>query len=156
MHLRRKLFETLWAQPIKPLLERIPLARRIYSGWDRRHPFDIALGIEASGYLPVDDCTDDPALLAQINPYGGSQPSIVRTVLAGLPRPEAYAFVDIGCGKGRPLVVASEKNHSCATNWTDIHKKAAPGLKQGMVGNMCVVPTVSPRLGSVAMTQVCE
>lgn len=108
MHLRRRLFETLWAQPIKPLLERIPVARWIYSGWDRRHPFDAALGIEASGYLPVADCTDDPALVAQINPYGGSQPSIVRTVLAGLPHPEAYAFVDIGCGKGRPLVVASE------------------------------------------------
>jgi len=57
---------------------------------------------------------------------------------------------------GYPLVVASEKNHSCATNWSDYNRKGVTTLKQGQPGNLCMVPTVSPRLGTVTMTQVCE
>lgn len=106
--LRRKLFETLWAPQVKPMLERVPLVRRIYSGWDRVHPFDAAHGVDASGFMPAAECAGDSPLAARINPYGGSQPSIVRATLASLPEPERYSFVDIGCGKGRPLVVASE------------------------------------------------
>lgn len=44
----------------------------------------------------------------QISPYAGSQPSIVRDSLALLPDVSRRAFVDIGCGKARPLVLASE------------------------------------------------
>ncbi len=106
--LRRKLYETLWAAPLKPLLERVPLIRRIYNGWGRVHPFDLALGIDASGFVPAAECAADSVPAAKINAYGGSQPSIVRAALASLPEPQRYAFVDIGCGKGRPLVVASE------------------------------------------------
>ncbi len=106
--IRRKLYEALWAPQLKTTLERVPLVRRIYGGWTRVHPFDLAHGVEASGFVPADECAGDSPLASQINPYGGSQPSIVRAALASLPEPEHYAFVDIGCGKGRPLVVASE------------------------------------------------
>jgi SAM-dependent methyltransferase len=58
--------------------------------------------------VPATECATDDVPAAQIVCYGGSQPSIVRAVLASLPEPERYIFVDIGCGKGRPLVVASE------------------------------------------------
>jgi hypothetical protein len=47
-------------------------------------------------------------MAAKIIPYGGSQPSIVRAALDLLPDHDDYAFIDLGCGKGRPLVVASE------------------------------------------------
>jgi SAM-dependent methyltransferase len=40
--------------------------------------------------------------------YAGSQPSIIRTALSSLPSPDSYSFIDLGCGKGRPLLVASE------------------------------------------------
>jgi SAM-dependent methyltransferase len=106
--LRRRLFQALWSPQIKPMIERLPLLRRVYSGWNRHHPFDSANGVDASGYLAAAECAGDSPLAAQINPYGGSQPSIVRAILASLPDSKRYAFVDIGCGKGRPLVVASE------------------------------------------------
>lgn len=114
--LRRSLYEALWSPRVKRLLERLPLIRRIYSGWSRVHPFDAAQGVDTSGLVREAQCVADSAavlashddLAAQISPYVGSQPSIVRSSLASLPAPERYAFVDIGCGKGRPLVVASE------------------------------------------------
>ena len=107
-HFRRKLYECLWAAPVKPRLERVPWVRRIYGGWARPHPFDLLHGIDTSGFVPATDCATADVPAEQINPYGGSQPSIIRALLATLPEPEHYAFVDIGCGKGRPLVVASE------------------------------------------------
>ena len=110
--LRRKLYEALWAPQVKPMLERVPLVRRIYGGWARVHPFDATHGVDTSGFAAAAECAGESAggvgLAAQISPYGGSQPSIVRSGLASLPDPQRYAFVDIGCGKGRPLVVASE------------------------------------------------
>lgn len=106
--LRRKLYELLLSPRLKPWLEDLPLIRRIYDGWRRVHPFDIAHGVDTSGFVSAGDCSADQALAANISPYVGSQPSIIRAVLATLPEPESYAFVDIGCGKGRPLIVASE------------------------------------------------
>ena len=45
---------------------------------------------------------------ADVSNYSGSQPSIVRRALEQIPGPERYALVDLGCGKGRVLAVASE------------------------------------------------
>lgn len=108
MGFRRNLYEALWTPQVKPVLERLPLARRIYNGWARVHPFDRAHGVDTSGFVPAAECAGDSGLAAQIIYYAGSQPSLVRSVLESLPEPEHYAFVDIGCGKGRPLIVASE------------------------------------------------
>jgi SAM-dependent methyltransferase len=106
---RLKFYEALWAPRVKRVLERVKLVRRIYDGWERRHPFDIAYGLDTSGFLSADQCAPgDTALASEITCYGGSQPSIVRAALVNLPDREEYAFVDIGCGKGRPLAVASE------------------------------------------------
>lgn len=107
--MRLKIYEALWAPRVKRVLERVKVVRRIYNGWERRHPFDVAHGLDTSGYLAPAECApDDAAMASQITCYGGSQPSIVRAGLAQLPDREHYGFVDIGCGKGRPLAVASE------------------------------------------------
>jgi SAM-dependent methyltransferase len=104
-----KIYEAFWAPSVKPVLERLPFVRRIYNGWARRHPFDVAHGLDTSGYVAAAECAPhDAAMASQITCYGGSQPSIVRAGLAKLPDREHYAFVDIGCGKGRSLAVASE------------------------------------------------
>src|SRR5687768_7586014 len=105
---QRSVYEALWSPRVRPLLERVPGVRRIYAGWQRSHPYDVADGVDPSGYVPAAECARDGILPEQISPYGGSQPSIVRTALASLPDLESYAFVDVGCGKGRPLLVASE------------------------------------------------
>jgi SAM-dependent methyltransferase len=105
---RQNVFGLLWAPPLRRILRRVPVLRRVYGGWSRRHPIDVDYGIDTSGYISADVCAPDAALASHISPYGGSQPSIVRASLAVLPDREEYAFVDLGCGKGRPLVLASE------------------------------------------------
>ena len=105
---RRRAYQALWAVPIRSFLVRLPLFRRIYDGWSRPHPFDAAHGTETSGSIAAAQCAPDAAMAAQMIPYGGSQPSIVRAGIASLPDHAQYAFADLGCGKGRPLIVASE------------------------------------------------
>ena len=40
--------------------------------------------------------------------YGGCQPSCLRRALSTVTDQERYTFLDLGCGKGRGLIVASE------------------------------------------------
>ena len=105
---RRMLYAALWASPVRSLLVRVPLVRRIYDGWVRTHPYDLAHGVDTSGSVSTAEYAPDAAMAAQIIHYAGSQPSIVRRCLASLPDCERYVLVDLGCGKGRPLLVASE------------------------------------------------
>jgi SAM-dependent methyltransferase len=93
---------------VRPLLERIPLVRRIYSGWVRTHPIDRLYRTETSGTIPVAQLGVDAAIIPFIKAYGGSQPSIVRAALSVLPGLERYNFIDLGCGKGRALIVAAQ------------------------------------------------
>lgn len=97
-----------YAPAAKKILKRIPVVRGLYPSWERTHPFDLQYGIDTSGYLPVEKIHRDKDLVAKINPYGGSQPGIVRKALAALGDVKDYALTDIGCGKGRVTVVASE------------------------------------------------
>jgi hypothetical protein len=62
------------------------------------HPFDREFGTDTSGEVPPDVLDVDPSLAGQMQAYIGAQPSIVRRVLARLPDPARFAFVDIGCG----------------------------------------------------------
>ena len=101
-------YALLWSPFIKAVLCRLPLMRRLYAGWSRKHPFDTAHGVDTSGFVPADECVTDASMAAAISPYGGSQPSIVRRSLELIPDLHQYTFMDIGCGKGRPLLVASE------------------------------------------------
>ncbi len=102
--------------PIHNALARLPGASHLLTGaaavmpWNRLHPFDIRHGTDTSGFVSVGDLAGlgDETARADAAPYGGSQPSIVRSVLAALPPLDSFTFVDIGCGKGRPLLVASE------------------------------------------------
>lgn len=94
---------------IRALLERFPLMQGLYSiGWERVHPFDRAHGTDTSGVvdsglLPP----QEPARMHAVS-YAGCQPSVLRAALALLPPACDFTFVDLGCGKGRALLVASE------------------------------------------------
>jgi SAM-dependent methyltransferase len=101
-------YRMLWSPSLKPMLGSLPLVRRLYDGWSRHHPIDAEYGIDTSGVIPADQCAPEASMAARMSPYAGSQPSIVRASLASLPDHAAYAFADLGCGKGRPLVLASE------------------------------------------------
>jgi len=71
------------------------------------HPFDQANGTDTTGSMPA-------VLIApEISPgelifYYGCQPSCLRWAIGTLGAVDGAAFYDLGCGKGRALVVASE------------------------------------------------
>jgi SAM-dependent methyltransferase len=77
-------------------------------GWLFAHPFDRFYGIDTSGFVPAEELASSPFDGGKPGFYAGSQPSIIRTALATLTALEPFTFVDLGCGKGRPLIVASE------------------------------------------------
>ena len=90
---------------LRRFLGALPVVGSRYRNWRYRiHPFDREFRTDTSGFLAVDDLA--PASLKF--PYAGSQPSIVRRILETIPEPKTYEFVDLGCGKGRPSLIASE------------------------------------------------
>jgi SAM-dependent methyltransferase len=58
--------------------------------------------------VPSDQLQSSPHDSAKTNIYAGSQPSIIRLALNTLPALPECTFIDLGCGKGRPLLIASE------------------------------------------------
>ncbi|MEO8870832.1 MAG: class I SAM-dependent methyltransferase [Granulicella sp.] len=81
---------------------------------DPIHPFDLVHGVDTSGLVPASDLLTGHHNDTHVTAYYGVAPSILRTLIAQwreTPPPEPigqYTFVDIGAGKGRGLLVASE------------------------------------------------
>lgn len=73
--------------------------------FDRRH------GTDTAGLLmPPDWSFEDESLRDQAVGYVPSPEHVTRTMLRALDvPPELFTFVDIGCGKGRVLLVAAER-----------------------------------------------
>lgn len=95
------------------ILRRLPLLRRLLrdrslDGWFRPHPFDDGYGTDTAGYVAARDLRSGEASDPYSTGYAGCQPSIVRRMLTFVPDPGATSFVDLGCGKGRALIVATE------------------------------------------------
>jgi len=78
------------------------------AGWNREHPYDRAHGVRTSGAVPGFLLKPGAPLDAATTPYVPAQPSIIRAALAAIPEPQHSHFLDIGCGKGRPLLIATE------------------------------------------------
>lgn len=97
----------MFAPRIRRVCTRVPLLRAVYSGCLRRHPIDIEYGTDTSGLVDAPTLRD-ATLVGQLRPYMGSQPTIIRRALDTLGNVTGYTFIDIGCGKGRPMIVASE------------------------------------------------
>jgi SAM-dependent methyltransferase len=99
----------LYQPSVRSTLQTLPGFQALYGrGWDLLHPFDRALGTDTSGFVAAEKLPSSPLDSQKKHCYAGSQPSIIRSVLAALPSLENFTFVDLGCGKGRPLLVASE------------------------------------------------
>ena len=70
------------------------------------HPFDLANNTDTSGHIPGEALT--PANLHNTAYYAIS-PSALTSALAMLPEAASgFDFVDLGCGKGRALLVAAQ------------------------------------------------
>src|SRR6516225_3673184 len=107
----------MFAPPIRSICIRVPLLRAVYSGCLRRHPIDLHYGTDTSGLVDPVTPQRDAHLASQLRPYMGSQPTIIRRALDTLGDLAGYTFVDIGCGKGRPMIVASEYPFSLALGY---------------------------------------
>ncbi len=78
------------------------------------HPFDRMHGVDTSGLVPAKHLVTGHANDEHVTAYYGVAPSILRALIERWretlpPHPiERYSFIDVGCGKGRGLLVASE------------------------------------------------
>ncbi|HEX4406239.1 MAG TPA: class I SAM-dependent methyltransferase [Polyangia bacterium] len=108
----RRLVPVIYDSRVSRVLRRMPGAGALYGdGWHRRHPYDRLNGTDTSGSVVLQMLrthSDHPAL-AHATGYGGSQPSVVRAALDALPPLSNATFIDLGCGKGRPLLLAAER-----------------------------------------------
>ena len=79
-----------------------------------QHPFDQIHGVETSGLIAAGNLTTGHPNDAHVTAYYGVAPSILRSLIdiwraTTPPHPiHHYTFVDIGAGKGRAMLVASE------------------------------------------------
>jgi SAM-dependent methyltransferase len=78
------------------------------------HPFDTMHGVDTSGLVPAKHLVTGHANDEHVTAYYGVAPSILRSLIdtwRELVPPDpisSYTFIDIGAGKGRGLLVASE------------------------------------------------
>jgi hypothetical protein len=78
------------------------------------HPFDQIHGVDTSGLVPANHLLTGHPNDEHVTAYYGVAPSILRALIAHWretlpPHPiHRYTFIDIGAGKGRGLLVASE------------------------------------------------
>lgn len=145
--LRAQIYGVLHSPPVKRVLPRVPFMRDFYLGWNRRHPFDREYGIETSGFIEARALAPDHET-GKMMCYGGSQPGIVRRVLATLPDKSEFTFVDLGCGKGRVLVVASEFNFKGVIG-VDLSKPVLDKARE----NAAIVRSRFPGRASIKLVQ---
>jgi SAM-dependent methyltransferase len=91
---------------VRKIVYKLPVIRRVYGRHYNSHPIDRLYGIDTGGFVPTEELNS--SLATKISPYLGSQPFIVRRALAALPKLADYSFVDLGCGKGRAMIIAAE------------------------------------------------
>ena len=77
----------------------------------RCHPIDRELGIFTQAYLPAFLCKPGSRIDRNLETYAGCVPSALRMVLNLFSDEEVKntSFLDLGCGLGRALAVASER-----------------------------------------------
>ena len=77
--------------------------------YDAVHPFDREFGVETSGLLYAEDLPSGQRDDLYNAGYFGVAPSALRQILERLAFDfEKYTFFDLGSGKGRALLIASE------------------------------------------------
>jgi SAM-dependent methyltransferase len=76
---------------------------------ERPDPFDALHGTDTGGFVCSSASVPGFLSSAYANSYHGIAPSALTQALAQLPiQPEKFTFVDLGCGKGRALMVAAQ------------------------------------------------
>jgi predicted RNA methylase len=98
------------ARVIGYLRNQSPAARRDRAEKrERDRAFDERFGVDTGGIIDLSDLGIDVEHRSVGSPYWASEPELFLELIrnVGVHYP-AYTFVDIGCGKGRALLLASE------------------------------------------------
>lgn len=89
--------------------------RRLRPPVTLQHPFDIRHGVDTSGLILGRKLRSQHVNVRHNKPYWGTAPSLFnalmerwQTTLPAGSRLQDYTFFDVGCGKGRVLMLASE------------------------------------------------
>jgi SAM-dependent methyltransferase len=73
------------------------------------HPFDLLHGTDTGGYISGAALEADSLSNLYSTAYLGTAPSALTQAIHSLPiQPRHFSFVDLGCGKGRALMVAAQ------------------------------------------------
>jgi SAM-dependent methyltransferase len=73
------------------------------------HPFDLRHGTDTGGYVLSTSLDSASLATAYSNVYFAISPSSLAQAISALPGPlDKFTFLDLGCGKGRALMVAAE------------------------------------------------
>ena len=73
------------------------------------HPFDLVHAVDTSGHIPGESLTTNSPADLYNTAYYAISPSTLTQALQRLPiDPALFTFVDLGCGKGRALLVAAQ------------------------------------------------
>lgn len=114
MRIRASAKRVVWLAAQLSILRPALIALYRYKSLDqssaREHPYDRAHEVRTSGMLPGFVLKPGDSMEAYATPYIAAQPSIIRTALAVIPDSQHSCFLDLGCGKGRPLLIATEFN----------------------------------------------
>ena len=114
MHIRRRVLHGLYTHNLKGLLIRLVhhLRRKRSSGVpepEPTHPFDTAEMTETSGFIAGEHLRTGTAADLYNTAYYAISPSTLKAALALVPAElDSYTFIDLGCGKGRALLVANQ------------------------------------------------
>jgi SAM-dependent methyltransferase len=97
------------AAALKKGLRHTPKSAELPKQYRQVHPFDEQFGLDTSGLVHPEDLSSGTRQDLYNNGYFGVAPSAFRKILAKLELQfEKYAFVDLGSGKWRALLLASE------------------------------------------------
>jgi SAM-dependent methyltransferase len=116
------------------------------NNWDKQHPCDRAHGVRTSGMLPGFLLRPGEPMDVPTTIYSAAQPSIIRQALATIPDPQHCHFLDLGCGKGRPLLVATEFHFAAI-----IGVELSPTLSRIARRNADVFSRVHPDRGPIVV-----
>ncbi len=108
--LYRRLLHTLDNHGLHGLLRKPPepIPGAAYAP-DAPHPFDLAHHVDTSGHIPGEALPTGSSADLYNTAYWAISPSTLRQAFAALPfDPALYTFVDLGCGKGRALLLAAQ------------------------------------------------
>jgi len=77
------------------------------------HPFDLRHNVGTSGYTKGRNLHSGSLHESTSTAYWSTAPSVLKTLLEDWQQtlstsPQVYTFIDVGCGKGRALMVASD------------------------------------------------